>query len=125
MGPHLDAFYLEGKTDAFNKHLESPWTEAVDWCAYLAISFFVLGLAFTMMFVGANIREAKRMSNTEITEKVFTSDFGKAVKPAAMTPVPCGGEDRGAKPPAMTPVQPAPVPSEPRARGIVSTVLHG
>jgi len=127
MTPCLDAFYLEGKTEAFNKHLESLWTKAVDWCAYLAISFFILGLTFTMMFVGANIREAKRMSNKEITESIITGDLGKALKPAAMTPLSEGikpaamapvasGEDRGLKPPGMTPVQPTqptPAPSQP------------
>ncbi len=60
MSPCLDAFYLEGKAEAFNKHLEDFWTKAVDWCAYLAIGFFILGLTFTMLFVGANILEAKR-----------------------------------------------------------------
>jgi hypothetical protein len=120
MGPALDAFYLEGKPEAFNKHLGSFWTRAVDWSAYSAISSFILGLAFTMMFVGANIREAKRMNANEISAKetptAKSMDFGckpaamtpleKGIKPAAMTPV-ARADDRGAKPPAMTPVQPA------------------
>ena len=87
MAPFLDAFYLEGKPEAFNKHHESRWTQAVDWCANLAIVFFILGLAFTMAFVGVNIREAKRMSDKETTEKVFTGNFEEGLKPPAMTPV--------------------------------------
>jgi hypothetical protein len=99
MGPCVDAFYLEGKTEAFNKHLESFWTKAVDWCAYFAISFFILGLTFTMMFVGANIREAKRVSKDEIIQKTVTGELGKGLKPAAMTPL-----NEGVRPVAMTPV---------------------
>src|ERR1700685_2848960 len=36
-GPYLDEFYLEGKSEAFNKHIESLWYKAIDWCAYSAI----------------------------------------------------------------------------------------
>lgn len=127
MSPCLDAFYLEGKTEAFNKHLEDFWTKAVDWCAYLAIGFFILGLTFTMVFVGANIREAKRMSEKEFPHKAQSHlDFGvkpvaiaklerveKGLKPAGMTPISGAGEDRGLKPMPMTqtptqaPAQPA------------------
>jgi hypothetical protein len=58
MEPCINAFYLNNDEDAFNKHLEDVWTRAVDWCAYLGIFFFVLGLIFTMMFVGVNIWKA-------------------------------------------------------------------
>ncbi len=116
MVPCLDAFYLNGDASAFNKHLESFWTKAVDWCAYLAIGFFVLGLTFTMMFVGVNIREAKRMSKEE-TQKVVLSDLGKGLKPSAMTPL-----EEGHKPPAMAPLRDVgagvkPVPMTPAEQG--------
>jgi hypothetical protein len=127
MVPHLNEFYLEGKVDAFNKHLEDRWTKAVDWCAYGGIILFVLGLIFTMMFVGANIREAKQMSENDNRPKpirVDRMDFG--FKPVAMTPTnekqmaqPAGKDsfDEGCKPPAMTPAQPpapAPQPLQPQ-----------
>ena len=100
MVPSLDAFYLNADAGAFNKHLESFWTKAVDWCAYLGIFFFVVGLAFTMMFVGANIGEAKRMSKDEAGQKVITGDCGKGLKPGSMTPL-----EEGHRPPAMTPTR--------------------
>jgi hypothetical protein len=86
MVPYLNQFYLDGDVNAFNKHLESLWTRAVEWCANLGILFFVLGLIFTMMFVGANIRRVKRMSD-ETTQKIVTGDLGKAIKPVPMTPL--------------------------------------
>jgi hypothetical protein len=117
--PHLRKYYFENKVDSFDKHLDSLWTKAVDWCAYLGIFFFVAGMAFTMVFVTANIREANRMSKPETTTKVTIADFGKGAKsaamtpttvctndaltPAAMTPVQSGPEHRGAKPAGMTP----------------------
>lgn len=113
--PFLDAFYLNGDADAFNKHMESNWTKAVDWCANLAIGFFVLGLTFTMMFVAANVREAKHMGKEE-TPKVVTSDLSKGLKPGSMTPL-----DEGHRPPAMVPTRVGggvkPVPMTPTETG--------
>ena len=129
--PYLKEYYLESKADAFDKHLQSFWSKAVDWCTVLQITFFILGLIFTMMFVGANIREAKRVSEKEIpansvrmAESGKSIDFGQkpvamsplveGVKPIAMTPVANGREDRSIKPVPMTPVQPAkPAPAPP------------
>lgn len=107
MVPHLNQFYLDGNVEAFNKHLGDLWTRAVDWCANLGILFFVLGLIFTMMFVGTNIRRLKHMSEQETIRKVVTGDLGKAIKPVPMTPCVTGQEDRGLKPIPMTPVQPS------------------
>jgi len=90
MSPVLDDFYLNGNVDAFNKHMEDPWTKAVDWCAWGGIILFVLGLFFTMMFVGANVLEAKRMDREENPKKdasvrIDRIDFG--CKPPAMPPI--------------------------------------
>lgn len=119
MSLYLDEFYLKGKAEAFNKHLEDFWTKAVDWCAYLAIAFFIIGLTCTMVFVDKNFRKVNQMSKDETVQKVVTGNAEKglkpvgmsyvtdALKPAAMTPV-ITGEDRGLKPVAMTPVQTQP-----------------
>lgn len=112
MVPFLNQFYLDGDVNAFNKHLEDTWTRAVDWCANLGIFFFVLGLVFTMMFVGTNIRRVKHMSEQEPTQKVVTGDLGKAIKPVAMTPL-----NEGVKPVAMTPA-----PSRMQANDAISPV---
>jgi hypothetical protein len=123
MLPCLDAYYLRNEADAFNKHLKSFSTRAVDWCANLGIIFFVLGLIFTMMFVGANVLKGATHMNNEHAEKIVTGDLGKAIKPVRMTPVAVriqttdgispvsmtpviSGEDRGLKTVPMTPVQP-------------------
>lgn len=129
MVPHLNEFYLNNKTEAFDKHRESWLTKAVEWCAWAGIILFVCGIFFTMMFVYANIREAKLMSEKENSKKtrirIESMDFG--CKPVAMTPTKEGakqmaqptGRDRvekGAKPPAMTPVRPStpsPQPAQP------------
>jgi hypothetical protein len=118
MVPHLNDFYLNSNAEAFDKHRENWLTKAVEWCAWTGIILFVCGVFFTMMFVYANIREAKRMSEKENAAKapihIDAMDFG--CKPVAMTPT--GGDkvEKGAKPPAMTPVRPAtPVqPSQPQ-----------
>ncbi len=119
MGPYLDEFYLKGQAEAFNKHLEDFWTKAVDWCAYLAIAFFIIGLTCTMVFVDKNFRKVNQMNEDKTVEKVVAGDAQKglkpvamshvtdALKPAAMTPI-ITGEDRGLKPVAMTPVQAQP-----------------
>ena len=131
MVPHLDEFYLNNNAEAFDKHRESFLTKAVEWCAWAGIFLFVCGVFFTMMFVYANIREAKLMSEKENSAKaapirVESINFG--CKPVAMTPTkesgklaaqtPGGGNtlERGVKPPAMTPVRPPapkPKPSKP------------
>lgn len=127
--PYLEEYYLKGNADAFNRHLKSCWVRAVDWCTYSAMIFFLAGLIFTMMFVGANIRKVKSMSKEDATTKGSqVQDVGKAVKPAAMTPF-LGGEkpaamtpvnatdDFGLKPPAMTPITPqSSVPKAPASQ---------
>jgi hypothetical protein len=140
MVPFLNKFYLEGDAEAFNKHLEDVCTKAVDWCANLGIFFFVLGLVFTMMFVGTNIRRVKHMSEQDTKQKMATikpvamtplekgvkpvvmtptgvrMHANDSIKPPAMTPLAGGQENRGLKPAAMTPVQavkPAQPASEP------------
>src|SRR5437667_6147582 len=91
----LGEYYLRGDESAFNRHLKSFCSRAVDWCTVGQIIFFALGVIFTMTFVVANVRE-ERVSKQE---KVVTGDLGKAIKPAAMTPL-----TEGFKPTAMTPV---------------------
>lgn len=131
MVPHLNQFYLNSNAEAFDKHRESFLTKAVEWCAWAGIILFVCGVFFTMMFVYANIREAKLMSEQENPPKtpikVDRMDFG--CKPVAMTPTkesakqmaqPSAGGDKvekGVKPPVMTPVRPpapTPQPSQPQ-----------
>jgi len=132
MSPVLDDFYLNGKVDAFNKHLESWWTKAVDWSAYAGIFFFVVGLICTMIFVSENLSRANGMAEKESPQqgnpiRIDRIDFG--CKPPAMTPitqnakpeVKAKGNDlgKGVKPVPMTPVRqtptPAPVPPCPAA----------
>jgi hypothetical protein len=130
MLPHLNEFYLNGNADAFDKHRESWLTKAVEWLAWAGIILFICGVFFTMMFVYANIREAKSVSEKENSKKtpirVEAMDFG--CKAPAMTPTKEGpkqiaqptGRDRfneGAKPPVMTPARPPvppPQPSQPQ-----------
>jgi hypothetical protein len=131
MVPHLNEFYLNSNAEAFDKHRESWLTKAVEWFAWAGIILFVCGVFFTMMFVYANIREAKLMSEKDNRAKtpikVDSMDFG--CKLPAMTPTnesakkmvePSARGDkveRGAKPPAMTPVRPSvptPQPSQPQ-----------
>ena len=126
MSPALDDFYLKGNVEAFNKHLQSWWTKAVDWCAYTGIFFFVVGLICTMMFVSENVARANGMAEKENPAKdnsirIDSIDFG--CKPPAMTPITqnakpevkgkgndCG---KGVKPPPMTPVRPTTPPPQP------------
>ena len=96
--PALNEYYLQGKQDAFNRHLKSWWSKAIDCCTVGQIVFFALGVILTMAFVVANVWE-ERMSKDSRVPQVVTSDLGKAVKPAAMTPL-----TEGHKPQAMTPV---------------------
>lgn len=132
--PHLNAYYLEGDEDAFNKHMDSWLYKAIEWCAWSAGICFVLGLIFTIMFMGANLQEAKRV-NQEKKPATAASAIELGEKPVAMTPVnqtgvrkqandalnlvtmtPVAREDRGIKPVPVTPVpptQPAPAPSQP------------
>jgi hypothetical protein len=100
MSPLLIAFYLQDEADAFDKHLRDFWTRAVDWCAYLGITFFLVGLICTTVFVNANFRKENSMGKDEIVQKVVVAgDATKAVKPVGMTPL-----VEGPKPVAMTPV---------------------
>ncbi len=94
--PALGEYYLEGKQDAFNRHLKSFCSRAVDWCTVGQILFFALGVIFTMTFVIANVREER--VKPENTQKLVTGDLGKAIKPSPMTPL-----NEGVKPCAMTP----------------------
>lgn len=125
MVPHLNDFYLNGNAEAFDKHRENWLTKAVEWCAWSGIILFVLGGFFTMMFVYANIREAKRMAEKDSTKtpiRVEAMDFG--CKPVAMTPTNEGPKqmvqpaakdrfDEGCKPPVMTPARPPAPPPQP------------
>jgi hypothetical protein len=52
----------------------------------------------------------KSVAMTPVGVRMQAND---ALKPVAMTPV-ASGEDRGLKPPAMTPAQPAPSPTPPQ-----------
>lgn len=121
----LDDFYLKGNENAFNNHLNDLWTKAVDWCAYLAIVFFVAALTCTMVFVAKNFRKVNQMSKEEQPiAKVVTSEAPKgikpvpmsyvtdALKPAAMTPI-VSGEDRGIKPVPMVPTSQPQQPAQP------------
>jgi hypothetical protein len=126
MVPHLNDFYLNSNAEAFDKHRQNWLTKAVEWCAWAGIILFVCGVFFTMMFVYANIREAKRMSEKDTAKApihIDAMDFG--CKPVAMTPTkeviaqPTGKDrfDEGAKPPVMTPARPPvppPQPSQPQ-----------
>lgn len=125
MVPHLNDFYLNSNAEAFDKHRENWLTKAVEWLAWAGIILFICGVFFTMMFVYANIREAKHMSE-DLKKKpirVEAMDFG--CKPPAMTPtneVPkqmaqaAGTErfDEGCKPPVMTPARPPSPPPQPQ-----------
>jgi hypothetical protein len=117
MVPHLDEYYLKGNPAAFNRHMKSLWTKASDWCAYAALICFVSGLVFTMMFVGFNIGEVKRMSKQETATKVMQSSEQKGIKPVTMTPLMPANvstDTLGIKPVAMTPITPAQI-SNPNA----------
>lgn len=99
------------------RYAEGPSVpRAVDWCAYLGILFFILGLTCTMVFVAANFRKESQMSKDNTVEKVVKGEFGEALKPVRMTPLVEGrkpvamtpivsGENRGAKPVPMTPTK--------------------
>jgi len=120
--PFAKAYYFDGDTNAFDKHLKTFWCRAVDWCTWIASILFVTGLVCTIVFVVVNVEGAKRMSNEE-SQKVVTGDLGKGLKPTSMTPLNEGvkpvamtplatGENRGIKPVPMTQT-PAQVPSQP------------
>jgi hypothetical protein len=126
MSPVLDDFYLNGNVEAFNKHLEDPWTKWVDRCARGGIIFFVLGLVFTMIFVSGNVVRANGMAEKENAAKgspirIERIDFG--CKSPVMTPIAQNakpevkgkGNDlgKGVKPPPMTPVRPTTPPQQP------------
>ncbi|HYH01309.1 MAG TPA: hypothetical protein VD837_19440 [Terriglobales bacterium] len=93
----LEEFYLNGNSDALNKHLKSFWCWAIDWCTLAATLCFAAGLICTMLFVGANVREARKMSEQE--KRAVTIELQESIKPAAMTPV-----TKSLKPVAMTPM---------------------
>ena len=115
MFPVLNDFYLNGNVDAFNKHLEDPWTKAVDWCAYAGIFLFVVGLLCTMIFVSGNVVRASSMG-----KRIDKIDSG--CKPPAMTPITQNAKpeahagegdklEKGVKPTPMTPVPQTPTPT--------------
>jgi hypothetical protein len=125
MSPVIDDFYLNGNVEAFNAHMKDPWTKAVDVCAWSGIILFVLGLIFTMMFVSANVLEAKKMGdddNPKQDNSIHVS-LGFGLAPQSMTPiaqnakpeVEAKGNDfgKGVKPMPMTPVPPTPPPPQP------------
>ncbi len=110
MVPHLNKFYLEGDAEAFDKHLEDPWAKAVEWCANLGILFFVLGLIFTMIFVGTNMTGVKHMSHKDTSQKVVPESLNKSIKAVPMTPL-----TEGVKLVSMT---------QPGARGIANDGIN-
>ena len=93
---HLKEYYLEGKPESFDKHLQSGWSKAVDSCTLAASLFFATGVITTLLFVGANVREGQKMNDEKRIDVNATAD---SLKPAAMTPL-----ERALKPAAMTPV---------------------
>jgi len=105
--PALGEYYLDGKQDAFNRHLKTLSVRALGWCTAGQGTFFAVRVILTMTFVFANVWEG-RVSKDETTQKEVTSDLGKGLKPVGRTPLPMSGqEDRGLKPSPMTPVAPA------------------
>lgn len=100
MGPCVDEFYLKRNADAFNAHLNSYWTKAVDWCAYAAIVFFVSALACTMVFVQRNFHKEHIVSKQNAVQKPATGDLQRGLKPVGMTDYTADG----VKSVAVTPV---------------------
>jgi len=124
MVPVLNDYYLNGKPEAYDKHMDDLRTKAVDWCAWGGLFFFVLGLICTMIFVSGNVLRANAMAEKENPQKgnsirIDRIDFG--CKPPAMTPVTANtkleaqaGQDKvekGVKLPRFTPVPPTPPPT--------------
>lgn len=122
--PFGEAYYLREEKNAFNEHLRTFCCRAVDWCTWIGSALFVTGLVCTIIFVCANVVEAKRMGKKdEISQKMIRTTDG--LKPAAMTPISSDAESQpremarkdktaGLKPGPMTPApkqgpaQPAP-----------------
>jgi hypothetical protein len=122
----INDYYLNGRSDAFDKHMDDPRTKAMELCAWGGLILFVVGLACTMIFASGNVLGAsgtagknspspdnsihiERMDvccNSQTMKPVTHSakkgdDFGKGVKPTPMVPVP-------PKPPASPASCPAP-----------------
>ena len=122
MVPCLNDFYLNNDPEAYNRHLASFWSKAVDWCAYLGILFFVLGLVFTMWFVGINLQKESKMEKEKAMGLPRTVAHD-ALKPVGMTPLQEGIKvqpmtpmmsdlEKGLKPVPVTPV-PVTAPQQP------------
>lgn len=98
--PFSEKYYFNDERDALDKHRDTFWCRAVDWCTWTAGILFVIGLVCTIVFVCVNVGEKKHMSKDEGTQKIITSDLGKAAKPGRMTPL-----EEGYKPQPMTPTR--------------------
>ena len=119
MVPVLHDYYLNGKPEAYDKHMDDLRTRAIDWCAWGGLILFVLGLICTMIFVSGNIVRANEMAKKGNPIRIDRIDSGS--KPPAMTPVTQNtkpeahaGQDKlekGVKPQRMTPVPPTPPPA--------------
>jgi hypothetical protein len=109
---YLKEYYLEGKAESFDKQHQSVWSRLIDWCTFSASVCFAVGIVSTMLFVGANVREVRRMSQQETATKVVTGQMEKSLKPAAMTPL-----QEGHKPAGMTPLTPATQQTTPVSAG--------
>jgi len=126
MVPVLNDYYLKGKTESYDKHMNDVRTKAVDWCAWAGLVLFVLGLICVTIFVSVNVVRANSMAEKENPQtgnpiRIDRIDFG--CKPQAMTPVTPtqtleanSGQDKvhkGVKPQPMTPA-PRPTPPTPQ-----------
>lgn len=123
--PVLHDYYLKGKTEAYDKHMDDWRTKAIDWCAWGGLFCFVLGLICTMIFVSGNVLRANGMAEKDSPQtgnpiRIDRIDFG--CKPPAMTPVTQNTKleahphqqdkvEKGNKPPRFTPVPPTPPPT--------------
>lgn len=117
--PFAEKYYFKNERDAFDKHRGTFWCRAVDWCTCTAGILFVVGLVCTIIFVCVNVGVKKHMSKDEDTQKIVTSDLGKAAKPGRMTPL-----EEGYRPQPMTPtrdvgagVKPGPMTPAPEQGG--------
>lgn len=119
----INDYYLNGKADAYDKHMDDPRTKAMEWCAWGGLVLFVFGLACTMIFVGVNVvrangatsKDTPTQDNSVHIERIDAccdpmTQITQNTKPEAH------GKDKaekGVKPPPITPVRPTPPPQQP------------
>jgi hypothetical protein len=75
--PALNEYYLKGNQEALNAHMKSWWYKAICWCTVGQITFFTLGVIFTMTFVIVNVREG-RMSKQHTSSESGHWRFGES-----------------------------------------------